>query len=55
MHGSTKHCYILDIRTLGLVLSETKIFSFFFHYEGHPISSGNDIIKQNLFLQDLFQ
>ena len=24
-------------------------------YEGHPISSDNDLIKQNLFLYDLFQ
>ena len=27
----------------------------FWIYEGHPISSDNDLIKQNLFLKDGFQ
>ena len=31
--GSTKHCYILNIQALGLVVSEKKIFSRFSHYK----------------------
>ena len=28
MKGTTKHCYILNIQVLGLVVSEKKIFHF---------------------------
>ena len=33
MKGTTKHCYILNIQALGLVVSEKKIFSCFSHYK----------------------
>ena len=32
MKVTTKHCYILNIQALGLVVSE-KIFSYFSHYK----------------------
>ena len=32
MKGTTKCCYILNIKALGLVVSEKKIFSYFSHY-----------------------
>ena len=32
MWGTSKHCYILNIQTLGLVVSE-KMFSCFSHYK----------------------
>ena len=33
MKGTTKRCYILNIKALGLVVSEKKIFSYFSHYK----------------------
>ena len=33
MKGTTKHCYILNIQALGLVVSKKKIFSCFTHYK----------------------
>ena len=31
--GTTKHCYIQNIESLGLVISEKRIFFFFFLWE----------------------
>ena len=31
--GTTKPCYILNIKDLGLVVSKKKIFSYFSHYK----------------------
>ena len=31
--GGTKHCYILNIYTVGLVVSEKRIFKSFPHYK----------------------
>ena len=33
MKGITKCCYILNIKALGLVVSEKRIFSYFSHYK----------------------
>ena len=33
MKGTTKRCYILNIKALGLVVSEKKIFFIFSHYK----------------------
>ena len=30
--GDTKHCYILKLLALGLMVSEKKIFEFFFFF-----------------------
>ena len=32
MLGTTKHCYILNMYAVGLVVSEKKIFKFFFFF-----------------------
>ena len=39
MQGTTKHCFILNIQALGLVVSEKKIFSRFSHYK--PIADND--------------
>ena len=31
--GTTKLCYILNIKALGLVVSEKKTFAYFSHYK----------------------
>ena len=33
MKGTTKRCYILNIKALGLVVLEKKIFKCFSHYK----------------------
>ena len=33
MKGTTKCCYILNIKVLGLAVLEKKIFTYFSHYK----------------------
>ena len=33
LKGTTKHCYLINIQALGLVVSEKKIFSCYSHHK----------------------
>ena len=50
MDKTVPHTYSLKLRLMFLWRSDKNYLSIITIYEGHPISSDNDLIKQNLSL-----